>query len=123
MQTWADQQRQKLLALQQEAQQRAQEDHDAEQTRKRQTYNIRCIPMTERLQRLIDVMPDDERGRPRHISYFTELLQAKYSARGRGNRASVSEIGPALKQLGWTRQREWLGPEQTYRTLWFPPED
>jgi hypothetical protein len=119
MQTWYDQERDKLVARQHEAQQRAQE---AEQDRKRQAYNLRCIPMTERLQRLIDTMPDDERDKRRHISYFVGLLQAKYSAKGRGNRASVSEIGPALKQLGWTRQREWLGAEQTYRTWWVPPE-
>ncbi|MBK5929095.1 hypothetical protein [Halochromatium salexigens] len=118
MQTWADQLHDKLL----ETQQQAQQAREAEQDRKRQTYSIRCVPMAERLQNLIDAMPDDERARPRHMEFFRQLLRSKYVIRGRGNRASVSEIGPALKQLGWTRQREWLGAEQTYRTWWIPPE-
>lgn len=122
MLTWYDEHRNELSALQQEAHQRAREADRAAQDTKREVYSLRCRPMTERLQTLIDTMPDDERGKPRHMEFFRQLLKAKFIIRGRGDRASVSEIGPALKQLGWTRQRVWLGPEQTYRTLWYPPQ-
>jgi hypothetical protein len=123
MQTWYDEHRHELSALTHEANQRAREADRADQDHKRDVYNLRCRPMSERIKNLIDTMPDDERCKPRHMEFFRQLLKAKFVIRGRGDRASVSEIGPALKSLGWTRQRVWLGPEQTYRTLWFPPED
>ncbi|MBK1621809.1 hypothetical protein CKO42_26205 [Lamprobacter modestohalophilus] len=122
MQTWYDEQQNKLVALQHEAQQRAQEAAEAEQATKRGAFALRARSMVDRLRDFINDMPDDEKHKRRHMEFFQHALAAKYRTRSGINRASVSEVGPALKQLGWTRQREWLGAEQTYRTWWVPPE-
>jgi hypothetical protein len=76
--------------------------------------------MTDRLAKLLDDMPVAERDQPRPIAFFRQGLQAKYPSRGQG-RASVAEIGPALRQLGWRRQRQWKDPTAGFLTLWFPP--
>jgi hypothetical protein len=92
----------------------------AREAKRRARHMLRFVPMTDRLAKLLDDLPIAERDQPRPIAFFRQALQAKYPARGAG-RASVAEIGPALRQLGWQRHRQWKDPTAGFLTLWFPP--
>jgi hypothetical protein len=84
------------------------------------TFERRHMKMEDRIRRVLAAMPEAERNRERHITWFRDAMRSKYPARGAG-RASVAEIGPALTALGWRRVRRWLGAERTYRAVWVPP--
>ena len=92
----------------------------AAKEKKRRARNlIRFQPMTERVQNLIDMMPEDERQLARPIAFFTSGLKAKYPHRGPGY-ASAQEVGTALRELGWTRVRGWSKAEGGFRATWHP---
>ena len=93
----------------------------ANEKKRRQRNLIRFQPMTERVQNLIDMLPENERHLPRPSAFFTSGLRAKYPHRGLGH-ASAQEVGTALRELGWTRVRAWSGTESGFRATWHPPE-
>jgi hypothetical protein len=117
LRTWVEQQEDRQREQDELAAARQRAD---EQTR-RSKYTLRLTPMDERLKRLIELIPEDERDEPRHINYFCTALKAKFPTRGDGF-AAQSEVGPALSRLGWRRQRKWDPENYTYTTMWIPPE-
>lgn len=121
MQTWHDRTRQELAEMHRQAEIRRQAQLEAEQANKRRVFHLRLVPIEQRLSDLYESMPDEEKPKRRQMRFFTDALAAKYRTRSGKNQASVAEIGPALTRLGWTRKREWLGAEQTFRTWWYPP--
>lgn len=97
---------------------------EAEQAEKRSKHTLRFTSMTDRVRKLIDDMPDDERLKARPMTDFTNALRGKYqkTARGRG-RAHPGEVGQALRELGWSPRRNWSGRNATgVQTLWHPPQ-
>ena len=92
----------------------------AKEAKRRARHRLRFVPMDERLAKLLAELPTDERNAPRPISFFRQALKSKYPSRGEG-RASVAEIGPALRRLGWRRERLWRNPESGFNTVWHPP--
>ncbi len=116
MRTWFEDMKDHHDAFMEESRER-QAAKDAEQ---RRGFALRHTPMTQRIMKLIEAMPDDERHKPRSMSFFTAAMRAKYPSRGVG-RASPAEIGPALRALGWTRERKWRADESGFRALWIPP--
>lgn len=92
----------------------------AKEAKRRARHRLRFVPMEERLTKLLAELPADERNAPRPISFFRQGLKSKYPSRGEG-RASVAEIGPALRRLGWRRERQWRNPESGFNTVWVPP--
>ena len=116
LKTWRDEQDEQREARDRDRLARRAEA-DAEQ---RRGFSLRHTSMEDRLLKLIGAMPEDEREQPRPISFFVNALRAKYPTRGRG-RASPAEIGPALRALGWRRERKWRAEDQGFRALWIPP--
>ncbi len=116
MKTWLDQ----MQAQREEFAQQQQALRDAKDAEQRRGFSLRFTSMEDRLQTLMRDWPENERTKPRAMAEFVAALKAKYPSRGRG-RASPHEIGPALRALGWTRERKWRASEQGFRALWHPP--
>lgn len=76
----------------------------------------RATPLTDRLKRVIQAMPEAERTKPRPLEYFAERL------RGRQRMSPHrGELAAALRALGWTRRRSWQEAEEGFRAYWHPP--
>lgn len=72
--------------------------------------------LVDRLERLLNSLPDNELTLPRPLEWFRIRL------RGRGGKgAHPGELGASLRKLGWTRKRSWRENEAGFRSLWFPP--
>ncbi len=72
--------------------------------------------LVDRLERLLNSLPDNEISIPRPLEWFRIRL------RGRGGKgAHPGELGAAMRKLGWTRKRSWYNNNAGFRSLWFPP--
>ncbi len=72
--------------------------------------------LVDRLERLLNSLPDNEISIPRPLEWFRIRL------RGRGGKgAHPGELGAALRKLGWTRKRSWRQASEGFQSLWFPP--
>jgi len=96
----------------------AQEKDKAERRRQEEAEALaqRATPLTDRLRRVIQAMPEAERTKPRPLEYFAERL------RGRQRMSPHrGELASALRALGWTRRRSWQEAEEGFRAYWHPP--
>jgi hypothetical protein len=72
--------------------------------------------LVDRLERLLNSLPNNELTLPRSLEWFRIRL------RGRGGKgAHPGELGAALRKLGWTRKRSWRQASEEFQSLWFPP--
>lgn len=74
---------------------------------------IKCaIPLTEQIVALMRSLPPAQRDRPWSMEELLARLQGRYKAR-----PSAGAVGVALRQLGWTRARDW-SPDGEGRRVW-----
>ncbi len=96
----------------------ANEKDKAERRRQEEAEALaqRATPLTDRLKRVIQAMPEAERTKPRPLEYFAERLRGRQKmSPHRG------ELASALRALGWTRRRCWQASEVGFRAVWRPP--
>ncbi|GAA4016656.1 hypothetical protein [Actimicrobium antarcticum] len=106
-------QRQASLAKQeQDRAKRTERDQHAEQS-----SNERFIPLTDRVQKMIDKMPLPIQCDGVPMALFVENLRGKF----RGQ-ASAPALGKALRSMGWIRTRQWRNESDGFSALWFPPD-
>ena len=115
MKTWSDNMREDAAAHGAERQAR----HVAREQKRRRQMEARHTPMAERLARLIRQLPEDQRHQPRSLEFFQQALAPRY----RGRRAHPAHVAQGLRDLGWTRRRQWRSTEEGFRAMWHPPTD
>ena len=91
--------------------------HVAREQKRRRQMEARHTPVAERLARLIRQLPEDERHQPRSLEFFQQALAPRY----RGRRAHPAHVAQGLRDLGWTRRRQWRSTEEGFRAVWHPP--
>src|SRR5690242_7313948 len=81
-----------------------------------QPPELEFTPLRNRLQRLLDDLPEATKraGLPLHA--ITERLRGRVCSR-----AHPGEVGTAFRELGWRRRRCWRGDQGGFRALWYPP--
>lgn len=121
MKTWFDHQQDRLEAQAAERAARKAQKEQENIEKQRRRYE-RFEPTHEKIQRLLDAMPPEERQVPRPLSFFQMRVRAKYPCRGDGF-GSTGDIGKGLRKLGWRPRRDWSGrdTEAGIVTLWYPP--
>jgi hypothetical protein len=75
---------------------------DSERKRLRDC-RIHCdTPLTDQVETLMRSLPPAQRNRYWSMEELTARLQGRYSAR-----PCAGKVGQALRQLGWTKHRDW----------------
>jgi hypothetical protein len=98
------------------AQRQAQRDEEARADA--DAAREKFVPLDTRLARLLATIPPEVQAEGLAILD----LQGRLRARGKGHYVcSISELGPALRRLGWRRVRSWSNGPEGSRTFWFPP--
>lgn len=87
-------------------------------TEKSNEIELRHTPMTTRLRKLLNAMPEPQRMEPRPLQFFINALAPKYS----GKRAASREVAQGLTELGFTKKRIWVSASHAYCAYWFPKE-
>lgn len=87
-------------------------------TEKAAGFELRHTPMSTRLRKLLNTMPEAERMEARPLQFFINALAPKYS----GKRAASREVAQGLTELGFTKKRIWVSASHAYCALWFPEE-
>lgn len=77
---------------------------------------LRHTPMSTRIRKLINALPESERHAPRPLQFFINALAPKYS----GKRAAAREVAQGLIELGFTKKRIWVSSADAYCALWYP---
>ena len=124
MKTWHDTIQAEIATRALEREQRKLTREQENEERRRRRFSERFTPADEKIQRLLDAMPAEERHQPRDLMFFQKRIKAKYRAQVRGEGyGSPSELGQALRRLGWTPRRNWSGRNgpDGIKTLWYPP--
>ena len=76
-----------------------------------------CIPLIDRIKRLLASLPESERNMPKTMEFFQTRLRGR-----KGKTAHVGEIADALRKLGYIRKRSWTGRENGFCAFWHPTE-
>jgi hypothetical protein len=79
-------------------------------------FRDRMTPVITRLRRFIATVPESER-QPCHITFFSEAIKPRWS----GKHAAQRDVAEALRQLNFSRRREWTASEGGFRSLWHWP--
>ena len=80
-------------------------------------WRERNTPLIDRLRKLIDSIPEEERGQPRSLEWF----RVRLLGRSVGKCARAGELGACLRAIGWQRRRVWGNPSGPSPALWTPP--
>ena len=81
----------------------------------RKDWERRMTPLTERLKVLLDKVPVEIKKQGLSLKELQKQLKGRY----RGN-VHPGELGRALRELGYLRQRSWRGgAEGGFSALWF----
>lgn len=100
-----------------EAAQRAHAEANA--ARKAETVQRLCDrtkPLPQRVRRVLAEIPPEVASQGIQLRAVAQMLRGKY----RGH-AHAGEVAAALRQLGWTRARNWSDSADGFRALWYPP--
>jgi hypothetical protein len=96
----------------------ARDEERAEQERAEKEYahnnavRERLTPLVERLRRLLDTLPGELQSEGLSLA----SLQRSLRGRSREN-CHPGELGQALRQLGFKRERRWRGTE-SFKAVW-----
>lgn len=83
---------------------------------KTEEFREKMTPVITRLRRFIATVPESER-QPCHITFFSEAIKPRWS----GKHAAQRDVAEALRQLNFSRRREWTASEGGFRSLWHWP--
>ncbi len=86
---------------------------EAEARRHPPIKGVLCnIPLTEQIESLMRTLPPAQRDRAWSMDDLVARLNGRYRVR-----PHPKNVGDALRQLGWTRQRDWTA-EGGGRRVW-----
>ena len=75
----------------------------------------RTKPLTDQITELLNTLPQQQRNRLWSMADMVARLTGKYRAR-----PHAQQVGMALRQLGWHRERRWEAGYDGAR-VWSPP--
>lgn len=81
-------------------------------------WRERNMPLLDRLRKLVDSIPEEEREQPRSLEWF----RVRLLGRGVGKCARAGEVSDCLRSLGWQRRRIWGNPSGPSPSRWSPPK-
>ena len=89
------------------------------QAEERKTFGdtrVKCdISLTEQIEALMRTLPPNQRNRPWSMDELVARLSGRYNAN-----PSAGEVGQALRELSWIRQRDWSKNGEG-RRVWCSP--
>lgn len=104
----------------QEAVRKSAEEAEAqrnEEEAKSEDYRARMVPLTIRLTRLLETIPDVVKTEGMSLEHLRQRLTGRTQPTAR-----AGDVGTALRQLGWRPRRNWKTRSTTgVPALWFPP--
>jgi hypothetical protein len=98
------------------ASQASQQNKEAAREVERHEWARRLIPLTERLERLLEQIPVELQAQGLSLSELRKMLRGRY----RGS-AHPGELGAALRALKFERVRCWRSGNAGFNTVWKRP--
>lgn len=88
-----------------------------EEEAKAEDYRARMVPLTIRLTRLLETIPDAVKAEGLSLEHLRQRLTGRTQPTAR-----AGDVGMALRQLEWRPRRNWKTRGTTgVPALWFPP--
>ncbi len=76
----------------------------------------RLTPLEDRLAKVLATIPREVTRDGLSLPTLVPLLRGRRCAT-----ANPGQLGVALRQLGWRRERKWRGGDLGFSALWYPP--